>query len=239
MKFDALFFAAHPDDIELSCGGTVIKLSGSGKKTAIVDLTAGELSTRGSLSIRKRETNNAGRILGINKRFNLGIPDGNIQNNSANRIKIIKIIRELRPDIIFLPHYHDRHPDHFHTHKLVKEAAFYSGLQKIKTTLNGKSQQAHRPRRNIYYMQTYTFEPSFIIDISGVFEKKMNAVNCYKSQFFNPSSNEPRTFISDKRFMDYVKARASFYGFQAGVLYGEAFFIEEKIKLTTKEIFSI
>jgi len=237
LKFDALLFAAHPDDIELSCGGTVIKLSVSGKKTAIVDLTAGELSTRGSLSIRKRESRNAGKILGVNKRINLGIPDGNIQNNLQNRIKIIKLIRHLRPEIIFLPHFHDRHPDHFHTHELVKEAAFYAGLQKIKTTFNGKFQKAYRPLRNIYYMQTYPFEPSFVVDISDVFDKKMQAIKCYISQFYNPSGRGPKTFISDKRFIDYIEARAVFYGFQARIQYGEPFFIDENIKI--KDLFSI
>lgn len=239
MKLDALFFAAHPDDVELSCGGTVIKLSDSGKKTGIVDLTSGELSTRGTLNIRKRETDNSSKILGVIKRINLAIPDGNIQNNAANRLKIIRILRQYSPEIIFFPHFYDRHPDHFHTHQLVKEAAYYSGLQKIKTNLNGKTQKAYRPKRNFYYMQTYTFEPGFIVDISGAFEMKMDAISCYKSQFYNPGNKEPNTFISEKKFLEYIYARAKYYGFQAGVDFGEPFFMEEKIKLTSKDLFNI
>lgn len=239
MKLHALFFAAHPDDIELSCGGTVIKLAQSGKKTGIVDLTAGELSTRGDLFTRKKETANASKLLGISVRTNLGIPDGNIQNNTENRIKIIQVIRQFTPGIIFLPHYYDRHPDHFHTHELVKEAAFYAGLQKIKTSLNGKSQKPFRPKRNFYFMQTYVFEPSFIVDISDTFDKKMKAVSCYRSQFYNPGNKGPETFISDKRFIEYISARARFYGFSAGTEFGEPFFSEEKIKLLPKDLFNI
>jgi N-acetylglucosamine malate deacetylase 1 len=239
LKLDALFFAAHPDDVELSCGGTVIKLSLSGKKTGIVDLTQGELSTRGNLKLRRIETNKANKILKIAKRINLAIPDGNIENTSANRIKIIKIIREYRPEIIFCPHFYDRHPDHFHAHELVKDAAFYAGLQKIKTSLNGKQQTAYRAKKNFYFMQTYEFEPSFIVDISSAFKSKMQAVLCYRSQFYNPSSKEPGTFISDPKFIKFLESRAQIYGFKAGVEFGEPFYTEEKIKISAPDLFNI
>lgn len=238
MKLDALFFAAHPDDVELSCGGTLLKITKSGKKAGIIDLTQGELGTRGSKQIRKSEALKASSVLRVSLRRNLKIPDGNIENSASNRLKIIKIIRELKPQIIFLPHSNDRHPDHQHAHILIREAAFYSGLPKIKTKLNGRPQTAYRPKRNIYFMQTNTFEPSFIIDITNNFAGKMKAVNCYKSQFYNPGSKEPGTFISDKKFIEYIEARARFYGFHAGVKYGEPFYVEEKILLNLNDLFS-
>jgi len=239
LKLDALFFAAHPDDIELSCGGTVAKLAKSGKKVGIADLTYGELSTRGSTGLRKKEALKAAKILGIAKRINLAIPDGNIQNTEANRSKIIKIIRDLRPDIIFFPHYYDRHPDHFHTHELVKESVFYSGLGKIKTYLKGKLQKPHRPGKNYYYMQTYPFEPNIITDISDVQNIKMRAIGCYSSQFYDPESIEPATFISNENFIKFIEARARHYGFLAGVEYGEPFFTEETIKLNPADLFNL
>lgn len=239
MKLDALFFAAHPDDVELSCGGTVAKLVKSGKKVGITDLTRGELSTRGNTSLRKKESSKAARVLGVKTRLNLNIPDGNIVNSPSNRLKIIKIIRDFRPDIIFLPHFHDRHLDHFHAHELIKEGAFYAGLAKIKTALKNKPQKPHRPRRNYYYMQTYPFEPNIITDISDVHDIKMEAISCYSSQFYNPESKEPDTFISSKRFMRFLEARSRNYGFIAGVEYGEPFFTEETVKLDPLDLFKV
>ena len=148
-----------------------------------------------------------------------------------NRLKVIKLIRKYRPQIIFLPYPSDRHPDHIHSSILVKESAFYSGLEKLKTRYNGKLQAHHRPVKMIYYMQTYTFEPSFIVDITEQFEKKMKAVKCYYSQFYNKNMKGPATFISDKKFIEYIEARAAFYGFQIGVKYGEPFYIEEELKI--------
>ena len=237
-ELDAVFFAAHPDDAELCCGGTIAALIRSGKRIGIIDLTQGELGTRGSVKQRFAEAKKASGILGITIRENLKIPDGNIQNTPANRTKIIKAIRKYRPKIIFFPHHYDRHPDHFNTHILVKEAAFYSGLKGIKTA----GQTAYRPARNIYYMQTYTFEPNFIFDISETFGLKMDAVKCYSTQFYtgeNSGSKQPETFISSKGFLEYIEARCRFYGFQAGVKFGEAFFTEEKIKLNSTTLFKI
>jgi bacillithiol biosynthesis deacetylase BshB1 len=231
MNLDAVFFGAHPDDAELSCGGTIIKLVESGKKAGIIDLTRGELGTRGTDKIRTRETKNACKILGVKIRDNLGFKDTNIENTFLNRLKIIKSIRKYRPKIIFLPYPSDRHPDHIHTSITVKESAFYAGLAKLKTRYNGKTQTHHRPEKMIYYMQTYTFEPSFIVDITEQFEKKMKAVKCYYSQFYNKNIKGPSTFISDKKFIEYIEARAAFYGFQIGVKYGEPFYMEEKLKI--------
>src|SRR5664279_4484380 len=188
MKLDALFFAAHPDDIELSCGGTALKMVTNGKKTGIVDLTQGELGTRGSKALRKKEALEASGILRLSARENLEIEDGNIENSLSNRQKIISVIRHYRPEVIFVPHFYDRHPDHQNANKLIREAAFYSGLQKVTSSRDSKQQEAYRPKRNIYYMQTYTFEPSFIVDISEEFGNKVKAIKCYSSQFYNPDS---------------------------------------------------
>lgn len=230
-QLDVIFFGSHPDDVELSCGGTLIKLVESGRKTGIIDLTKGEYGTRGSVKTRTQETKNACKILGVKIRENLGLSDTNIENTTTNRLKIIKSIRKYKPKIIFLPYPSDRHPDHIHSSILVKESAFYSGLAKLKTKLNRKAQTHHRPAKMIYYMQTYTFEPSFIVDITEQFTKKMKAVKCYHSQFYSIKNKGPSTFISDKKFIEYIEARAAFYGFQIGVKYGEPFFMEEKLKI--------
>jgi len=236
-KLDVLVFAAHPDDAELSCGGTISRLVKMGKKTGIVDLTLGELGTRGTVSIRQAETKKASGILGISMRINLKLEDGNIQNTLQNRLKVIRVIRSWRPDIIFLPYPNDRHPDHIHASILVKESSFYSGLNKLKSVFNKKVQQSYRPKKLIYFMQTYSFEPSFIIDITNDFDTKMKAVRCYSSQFYNKYSREPETFISDKKFMEFLEARAKVYGFMAGVKYGEPFYTEEKLNLDPLALF--
>ena len=239
MNLDVLFFAAHPDDIELSCGGTLAKLVKIGKKVGIIDLTQGELGTRGSKNLRLTEAQKAGRTLGVLLRENLKFKDGNIVNSYANRLKVITAIRKYKPDIIFAPYFNDRHPDHIHASLLVKESAFYSGLMKITSRHSGKLQDHHRPKKIIFYMQTYTFNPSFIIDISKEFELKMKAIKCYSSQFYNPINKDPQTFISDKKFIEYIESRASFYGFQIGVKYGEPYFIEGNIKLSPESLFDI
>ena len=238
MKLDVLFFAAHPDDVELSAGGTLLKFTKNGKKAGIIDLTRGELGTRGSISIRKKESEKASGILGVTIRENLLINDGDIVNSKDNHLKIISSIRKYRPDVIFIPYFDDRHPDHQNANKLIREASFYSGLPKIVTKLKGKIQEPFRTKRNIYYMQTYTFEPSFIVDISDEFDVKMKAVMCYASQFYSPGSKGPQTFISDKKFIEYLEARAKFYGFKIGKKYGEPFYIEEDLELTIQNLLS-
>lgn len=236
-KLDVLFFGAHPDDIELSCGGTVIKLVKMDKRAGIIDLTRGELSTLGTVELRQQEVLKANNVMNIHVRENLNLPDGNIEESYTNKLKIIEVIRHYQPEIIFIPHPHDRHPDHTHASNLVREAAFYSGLEKIKTKKDGNQQKEFRPKRRIYYMQTYTFEPTFIIDITDEFNQKMESIKSYSSQFFNPDSKEPPTFISDRKFIEYLEARARFYGFQVGTEYGEPFFTEEKINLDIENLF--
>lgn len=231
MKLDVIVFAAHPDDAELSMGGTIAKLTENNLKVGIIDFTKGELGTRGTPELRKKEAEKASIILKIEKRENLHIPDGNIEDNKENLINVITVIRRYKPKIIFCPYFNDRHPDHIDASNLVKRTMFRSGLKQIKTSDKGTLQDAYRPMKLFYYMQTYTFEPSFIIDISDTFKKKMKAIKAFSSQVHNPKSREPETFISKPDFLRYVESRASFYGFQIGKSYGEPFFCEEKIEL--------
>lgn len=231
MNLDVIVFAAHPDDAELSMGGTIHKLTSNNLKVGIVDLTKGELGTRGSAEIRQKEAFQAAIVLKVAMRENLNIPDGNIERNRENLMKVIVLLRKYKPKIIFAPYFNDRHPDHIDVSKLVKEAMFSTGLSKIKTSDKDVMQEAFRPAKLFYYMQTYTFEPSFIIDITSSFHDKMKAIRVYETQFHNPKSAEPETFISRPEFINYIESRAQFYGFQIGKHYGEPFYCEEKIEL--------
>jgi N-acetylglucosamine malate deacetylase 1 len=231
MNLDILLFAAHPDDAELSAGGTIAKYSEAGYKVGVIDLTRGELGTRGSAEIRMTEASNAAGILKLAHRENLGFKDGSIKFNEEYLKTIITMIRKYRPKIIFAPYFNDRHPDHIGASQLVKEAMFCSGLPKIETEDGGKPQTAYRPGKLFYYMQTYEFKPSFIVDISSTFKTKMEAVYAYGTQFHNPASTEPETFISQPIFIKYLEARAQYFGFKIGKEYGEAFFCEEEIEL--------
>jgi N-acetylglucosamine malate deacetylase 1 len=230
MKLDILVFAAHPDDAELSMGGTIAKFSANNFKVGVIDLTKAELSTRGNTKSRSNETNDASKILKLKVRENLGFRDGNIKITNETLNKVVSVIRKYNPSIVFAPYFNDRHPDHIDTSNLVKRAVFSSGLEKFKTLLSGKPQKATRPKKIFYYMQTYLFEPTFIVDISDYFEVKMKSVNAYKSQFHNPKIKTENTFISQPGFLDYIEARAKFYGFQIRKKYGEAFFCEENIE---------
>lgn len=231
MTLDVLVFAAHPDDAELAMGGTIARFANDGFSVGVVDLTRGEMGTRGSAETRKKEALEAAKILKTSIRENLLIPDGDIEISNGNVQKVVLSIRKYRPKIVFAPFYNDRHPDHIGASKLIKRAMFVSGLEKIKTSESEIAQRAYRPAKLFYYMQTYTFEPSFIVDISNFFETKMKAVWAYSTQFHNPESNEPETFISSPEFIEYVDARAKFYGFQIGKKFGEPFYCEEKIEL--------
>lgn len=236
MNLDVLVFAAHPDDAELSMGGTIAKLTSQNYKVGLIDFTRGELGTRGSADLRQKEAFQAALTLKIAVRENLNIPDGNIERNRQNLMKVILTIRKYRPKLIFAPYFNDRHPDHIDVSFIVKQAMFSTGLTKIKTFDKEVAQQAYRPGKLFYYMQTYTFDPSFIVDISSCFEMKMKAVNSYSSQFFNPKSTEPETFISRPGFIQYIESRAQFYGFQIGKHYGEPFYSEEKIEMNLSSL---
>ncbi|MEP0860214.1 MAG: bacillithiol biosynthesis deacetylase BshB1 [Ignavibacterium sp.] len=237
MHLDVLVFSAHPDDAELSMGGTVALLSKNNIKVGLIDLTKGEMGTRGTAETRQREAFNAAITLKAAMRENLEIPDGNIQLNKENLLKVIITIRKYRPSIVFAPYFNDRHPDHIDASQLIKRAVFYSGLAKIKTFDREVPQQQFRPDKLFYFMQTYTFEPTFIVDISETFEQKMKAIACYETQFHNPKSTEPETFISRPEFINYIRSRAEFYGFQIHKKYGEPFFCEEKLELNLVNFF--
>jgi len=230
MTLDVLVFAAHPDDAELSMGGTIAKLTDNGVKVGVIDLSRGELGTRGSSDIRKLEAQKASELLKLSHRENLGLQDGSLKFNDPFLKKVISKIRRHQPKIIFAPYFNDRHPDHIGTSQLVKEAMFFSGLPKITTEDNDRLQSPFRPQKLFYYMQTYEFKPAFIVDISGYFETKMKAVYAYDTQFHNPESREPETFISSPNFIKFIEARAKYFGFKIGKDYGEAFFCEEEIE---------
>lgn len=237
MNLDVMVFSAHPDDAELSMGGTIAKLSKAGIRVGLIDLTKGELGTRGTPESRQKEAFQAAIYLKAAIRENLGIPDCNIKRNKDNLMRLIISIRKYKPKVLFAPYINDRHPDHVHTSRLVKEAKFASGLAKLKTFEKEVAQEPYRPQKLFYYMQTYTFEPSFIVDITETYESKMNAVKAYGSQFYNPKSVEPETFISKPDFINYIESRTQFYGFQIGKKYGEPFYSEEKLEYDINSLF--
>ena len=231
MTLDVLVFAAHPDDAELAMGGTIARFANDGFNVGIVDLTRGEMGTRGNADTRQKEALEAAQILKTSIRENLLIPDGDIEISNDNIRKVVMLMRKYKPKIVFAPYFSDRHPDHISASKLIKRAMFVSGLEKINTSESEIAQHAYRPSKLFYYMQTYTFEPSFIVDISNFFETKMKSVWAYSTQFHNPESNEPETFISSPEFIDYIDTRAKYYGFQIRKKFGEPFYCEEKIEL--------
>jgi bacillithiol biosynthesis deacetylase BshB1 len=231
MKLFALAFGAHPDDVEMSCGGTLSMLHRNGKPFGIVDLTRGEMGTRGNAAIRAKEAKNAAKILGADVRVNLGIADSNIELHRRNLLKVVEVIRKYQPEIVFAPYREERHPDHTHVHQLVSEAIFYAGLMKLKT----KNLLPHRPKRAFYYMQHRTFTPTVYVDISNDFDTKVAAIKAHKSQFFNPSSKDPETMLSAPDFLDYLLGRMRYHGRQAGVRYAEPFWTTEPITLSNFE----
>lgn len=230
MKLDVLVFAAHPDDAELSMGGTIARFTSNGLRVGVIDLTKAELSTRGDVATRAEEAKEATKVLKLKVRENLGIKDGGINFSQNSMNKVVSLIRSYNPSIVFAPYFNDRHPDHMDVSNLVKRAVFSAGLEKFKTKSSGKNQKAFRPKKIFYYMQTYLFIPTFIVDISDYFQLKMESVNAYQSQFHNPEIKKEDTFISKPGFLDYVEARAKFYGFQIRKKYGEAFYCEEDIE---------
>lgn len=231
MNLDILVFCAHPDDAELSMGGTIAKLTSHNLKVGIIDFTAGELGTRGTSEIRQKEAFQAAIVLKVATRENFYIPDGDIKINKENLMHVVAAIRKYKPKIVFAPYKLDRHPDHMHVSKLVKQGVFYAGLEKIKTLEDTHVQKAFRPQKLFYYMQSHAFVPSFIVDITETYETKMKAVRAFGTQFHDPKSKEPETFISQPRFMKYIESRSQFYGFQIGKDYGEPFFSEEAVEL--------
>ncbi len=236
-KLDILVFAAHPDDAELSCSGTIIKYLKAGKKVGIVDLTAGEMGTRGTAATRKIEAENANQIMGISVRENLNLPDCFFENNKENQLKIIQMIRKYQPQIVLANAITDRHPDHGRAAQLVEDASFQSGLLKIETLENGKSQAPHRPQAVYHYIQDTYIQPDFIIDITAEIDLKKAAILAYQTQFFDPNSTEPQTYISSPDFIETVLARNREFGKIVGGVFGEGF-TSKKI-IGVKDIFSL
>ena len=223
MKIDILAIGIHPDDVELSCSGTIAKHIALGKKVGILDLTRGELGTRGNAELRTKEANDAAIILGVSFRTQLNLKDCFFENNEENQKKIIEIIRKHQPEIILCNAISDRHPDHGRASKLVSGSSFYSGLIKIETHSDNKSQQAWRPKAVYHYIQDQYIHPDFVIDISDFIDIKHKAIMAYSSQFYNPSSNEPETPISSKHFIESVNSKMSILGRDIGVKFAEGF----------------
>lgn len=226
MKLDILAFAAHPDDVELSCSGTLIKHIRAGYKAGIVDLTAGELGTRGSAELREKEAARASEILGVAARENLNLKDGLFGVDEASRLSVVRMIRKYRPEIVLANSIRDRHPDHGRASSLVSESCFLAGLPKLVTELNGEIQQAWRPKAIYHYVQDYQLKPDLIVDISDYMEDRIKSIMAYSSQFYNPDSKEPQTAISTKEFQEVLRSRALENGRLIGTLYGEAFIVE-------------
>ena len=233
MKLDILAFGAHPDDVELGCSGTIAKEVSLGKKVGIIDLTRGELGTRGSVEIRNSESAKASEILGVSVRENLDMRDGFFINDEAHQLKIIQMLRKYRPEIVLCNAIIDRHIDHGKGSKLVSDACFLSGLVKIETKLNGEKQQAWRPKVVYHYIQWQNIEPDFVVDISEFLDKKMESVLAYGSQFYDPNSKEPVSPITSKNFLDSINYRAQDLGRLVGVDYAEGFTTERYLAVNS------
>lgn len=229
MKLDILAIGAHPDDVELGCGATLAKEISNGKKAGILDLTRGELGTRGSAEIRMKEAARAAKILGVEFRHNLEFADGFFVNNAASQLEVIKVLRKYRPDVVLCNAIEDRHTDHAKGSTLVSEACFLSGLKKIETILEGNTQKPWRPRHVFHYIQWKEIEPDFVVDVSGFLETKLEAVFAFESQFHKPDGNEPETPISSTNFRDSITYRAQNLGRLIGVSHGEGFTSERYV----------
>ncbi len=226
MKLHILAIAVHPDDLELSAGGTLTKHAKMGQSIGIIDLTRGELGTRGTPELRVEEAANAAKTMGVVVRENLGMRDGFLVNDEAHQLELIKYIRKYQPDIVIANALEDRHPDHGKSGKLIADACFLAGLRKIETTLDGAAQAAWRPKRVYHMIQDRFIEPSFIVDVSDTHEVKMEAIKAYKSQFHDPNSDEPITYIAQGGFLESIEARSLLLGKRIGVKYGEGFICE-------------
>lgn len=229
MELDILAFGIHPDDVELSAGGTILKHKALGYKVGICDLTRGEMGSRGSGELRLVEAANAAKILGVDIRENLGMPDVWAIDNQENYLKIIQIIRKYRPRIVLCNAIQDRHPDHKKGAEMVQKAAFLSGLIKINTEFEGKPQEHFRPSVVYNYIQFQFQKPDFVVDVSDYEEKKFEAIRAYRSQFYDPNSQEVETYISDKSFLDVIRYQSAILGKSIGVQSGEGFQVQRHL----------
>jgi bacillithiol biosynthesis deacetylase BshB1 len=233
MKLDILAFGAHPDDVELGCSGTIAKEIFLGKKVGIIDLTRGELGTRGSVEIRNNESEAAAKILGVSIRENLDMRDGFFLNDESHQLRIIEIIRKYKPEIVLCNAIDDRHIDHAKGSKLVSDACFLSGLVKIETSIDGIQQEAWRPKLVYHYIQWKNIEPDFVVDITGFIDKKEASILAYGSQFYNPNSEEPETPIATKNFLESIHNRSRELGRLIGTEYAEGFTVERYLAVNS------
>jgi bacillithiol biosynthesis deacetylase BshB1 len=232
-KIDLLVIMAHPDDAELCCSGTILSSIDKGMSVGMIDLTRGELGTRGSGKIRIKEATTAAKVLGVKFRNNLELRDGFISDNEESVLKVVEQIREFKPRVVITNSKTDRHPDHESAARLVKKACFISGLVKIKSNKNNNIQEPWRPKLLLYSIQNNYVIPDFIVDVSKYFDIKIKAINCFKSQFYDPESKEEESFISTKDFMRFIRSRSIELGHSIGVSHGEGFTSENKLKITS------
>lgn len=234
-SLDILAFAAHPDDVELSCSGTLMKHIKAGMTVGIVDLTQGELGSRGTIETRYTEAESASKIMGISARVNLKMADGFFEINQKNKLLIVEQIRRFRPKIVLANAVSDRHPDHGRASQLVSEACFLAGLRKIETTFEGQQQEAFRPDVVYHYIQDYHIKPDFVVDVSEFVDRKIAAIKAYKTQFYDPNSTEPQTPISGEDFFEFIRSRMKEFGRPSGAKYAEGFIVERypKVDLLT------
>jgi bacillithiol biosynthesis deacetylase BshB1 len=223
MKLDILAIAAHPDDVELSCAGTLLAHKSMGKKIGVLDLTRGELGTRGTAETRKQEAIDASKVLGLDVRENMDFADGFFTNDREHQLALIAAIRRFQPEIILLNAIEDRHPDHGKGAQLGIDACFFSGLIKIQTSYNNQPQPAWRPKAVFHFIQDRFIKPDLVIDITPYWKQKAESIRAYKTQFYDPNSQEPNTYISSPEFMNFLEARAQEWGHSIGVKYGEGF----------------
>lgn len=228
-ELDILAFGSHPDDVELGCGGTLALHASKGYKTGIVDLTQGELGTRGTIEIRTKESESAAVILQASVRLNTKFEDGFFLNDKKHQLEIVKVIRQYRPKIVFANAHTDRHPDHGRGSQLVSDSCFLAGLEKIHTEFDGEEQKAWRPKSVYHYIQYRNQKPDIVVDISDYFEVKMDAVKAHRSQFYDATSTESETLISKPEFLEYIKGNALDMGKQIGVRYAEGFTVDRYI----------
>lgn len=230
MKLDVLAIGAHPDDVELGCSGALINEVKRGKKVGIVDLTQGELGTRGTIETRYQEAADAARIMGIHTRENLKFRDGFFVNDETHQLKLISAIRKYQPEIVIGNIMEDRHPDHGKAGSLIYDSCFLSGLRQVKTTdENGREQEKWRPKYLFHYIQDRFYEPDLIVDISDVWEQRMESIKAYKTQFHDPDSDEPQTYLSNPEFLDAITGRARLLGKRIGVQFAEGFISKKNI----------
>lgn len=229
LKLDILVIAAHPDDAELGCSGTIAAQVAKGHKVGIVDLTKGEMGTRGTPELRLEEADKASKILGLATRENMGFKDVYFQDDTAHQLELIKVIRKYQPDIVLANAFTDRHPDHGKGSSLATNACFMSGLRKIETELDGQKQKAWRPKFVYHFIQNNYIEPDFVVDITEYWDTKVASILAYQSQFYDPNNKEPESFISDPEFLPFIEARSREMGHKIMAKYGEGFTVERMI----------